>query len=118
MKYSELENKIVVDKKGRKVGKIVRIDVHSSMDKEEAVFFAIIHIAHTFRRNHYFPMPLDSHVLTQVEENILSLDMTRKEFDKIVKRYDVDRKIKARTAKLKEASAQDKAIALSAWARF
>jgi len=118
MKYADLVNKVIEDKDGKRIGKIIRVDTHSSMDKEEAVFLAIIQIHHFFRRDHYFPMPLNAPTLTRVQENTMRLDMTKKEFTKRVKLYDTDRKIKAKTADLAKASDQDKALAISAWTRW
>ncbi|NHJ33203.1 MAG: hypothetical protein FK732_10090 [Asgard group archaeon] len=117
MKYSELVNKIVVDKDGKKIGRIVRIDTLSSMDREEAVFLAIIHIQRIIK-SQYFPMPLNAPILTRIQHNTLRLDMTKKEFMEIVKQYNAERKIKVKTADLAKASDHDKAIALSAWTRF
>ena len=118
MKFSELENKLVVDINSKKIGKIIRVDVHSSMDKEEAIFLAIIQIHHFFRSDHYFPMSVNSPILTRVQQDTLRLDMTKKEFDKIVKQYDTERKLKAKNADLAKASDHDKALALSAWTRW
>ncbi len=118
MKFADLVYKIVVDKNGKKIGKIVRVDVHSSMDKEEAVILAIIQIHHVFRRDHYFPMPVNAPTLTRVQENTIRLEITKKEFTKRVKLYDLDRKIKAITADLAKASDKDKALALSAWTKW
>jgi len=118
MKFSELENKLVVDIDGKKLGTIIRVDVHSSMDKEEAIFLAIIKIHHFFRRDHYFPMPVNAPILTRVEQNTLRLDITKKEFALIVKQYDTERKLKVKNADLAKASDNDKALALSAWSRW
>lgn len=118
MKFSELENKLVVDKNGEKIGKIIRIDMQSSIGDDEADYFAIIQIHHLIRRNHHFPMPINTLVLSRVQENTLRLEMTKKEFTKLVKHYDAERKIKAKSAKMAEPSDQDKAIALTAWSRF
>ena len=118
MKFADLVNKIVVDRDGKKIGKIVRVDVHSSMDKEEAVILALIQIHHVFRRDHYFPMPVNAPTLTRVQENIIRLEITKKEFTKRVKLYDTDRKLKAKTADLAKPSNQDKALAISAWTRW
>jgi hypothetical protein len=118
MKYSELEEKMVMDKNGKKIGKIVRIDTLSSFGEEEVKFFAIIQIHHFFRKNHFFPMPLNSLVLSRVQEDILRLDITKEEFTRLVKQYDTDRKIKAKTADLAKPSDQEKALALSAWTRW
>ncbi len=118
MKYSELENKLVVDIEGKKIGTIIRVDVHSSLDKEEAIFLAIIQIHHFFRRDHYFPMPVNAPILTRVKHNTLRLDMTKKEFALIVKQYDTERKLNVKNTDLAKASDHDKAIALSAWTRL
>jgi len=118
MKFADLVNKIVVDKNGKRIGKIVRVDVHSSMENEEAIILAIIQIHHVFRRDHFFPMPINAPILTRVQENTIRLDMTKKEFTKRVKLYDLDRKIKAKTADLAKASGKDKALALSAWTKW
>ena len=118
MKYSELENKLVVDKNGEKIGKIIRIDMLSSIGDDEGDYFAIIQIHHLIRRNHHFPIPLNTLVLSRIQENTLRLEMTKKEFSKMVKQYDTKRKLKAKNADLAEASDTNKAIALSAWARF
>ena len=118
MKYSELEDKLVVDKNGEKIGKIVRIDMLSSIGDDDANYFAIIQIHHLIRRSHHFPMPLNTLVLSRVQENTLRLEMTKKEFSKMVKQYGTERKLKAKNADLAEASNHDKAIALSAWSRF
>ena len=117
MKYYELENKLVVDIAGKKLGKIVRIDVHSSMDTE-AVFFAIIRIHSIFRRNRKFPMPLNAQILTRIQQDTLRLDITKKEFSTRVKQYETERKLKVKNADLAKASDHDKAIALSAWTRW
>ena len=118
MKYSELENMLVIDKNGEKIGKIVRIDMLSSISDEEASYFAIIQIHHLIRRNHNFPMPLNTLVLTRVQEKILRLDMTKKEFSDLVKRYEAERKIKAKSAKMAEASVENKALAITLWGRY
>lgn len=118
MKFSELENKLVVDKNGEKIGKIVRIDMLSSIGDDNADYFAIIQIHHLIRKSHHFPMPLNTLVLTRVQENTLRLEMTKKEFSKLVKQYEAERKMKAKVAKMAEVSAEDKAIAIALWARF
>ena len=118
MKYSELENKLVVDKNGEKIGRILRIDMLSTIGDDEADYFAIIQIHHLIRRSHHFPMPLNTLVLTRVQENTLRLEMTKKEFSNMVKQYEAERKLKAKSAKLGEVSAEDKAVAISLWARW
>ncbi len=118
MKYSELEDKLVVDKNGEKIGKIARIDMLSSIGDDDANYFAIIQIHHLIRRSHYFPMPLNTLVLTRVQENTLRMEMTKKEFSKMVKEYEVERKIRAKSAKMADVSAEDKAIATALWARW
>ena len=118
MKYSELENMLIIDKNGEKIGKIIRIDMLSLIGDDEGDYFAIIQIHHLIRRNHHFPIPLNTLVLTRVQENTLRLDMIKKEFSKIVKQYDTERKLKAKNADLAKASDINKAIALSAWARY
>jgi hypothetical protein len=109
MKLTDLKNKQVISKDGKKLGKIIRIDSQSTIGDDDADYFAIIQI-HPFIRRRFFPMSVNSLVLTRVEENVLQLDMTKKDFFKLVKQYETERKIKAKEAKMAEISAENKEL--------
>ncbi len=117
MKFSELENKQIISRDGKKLGKIVRIDMQSSIGDDDADYFAIIQIHHFIKRQ-FFPMPINSLVLTRVQEDVLQLDMTKKNFFELVKQYETERKMKAKAGKMADVSDKDKAVASTLWSRI
>jgi hypothetical protein len=116
--YLKLLSKNVVDRNGKKLGTVIRVeDFYDSVTMEQATPFALIEIPILFRKNGIFPFPLVSSKQFQVMEDTVYLDITKKEFMQMFKFYEAERKLKAKTAKLQEPSAHDAAIAVNAWQR-
>ena len=111
-------SKTIIDRDGQKLGKIIRIDDIMIKKLEETKPFAVILIKHLVFRNRIFPMPIDSPTQFNVTENIVQLTITKKEFTKLFKLYQTERKIKAKSAKLMEVSDNDAAVASTLWARW
>jgi hypothetical protein len=113
-----LIDKNVVDRNGKKIGTIIRVeDFFDSITMEQATPFAIIEIPHIFKKNSLFPLPLVSARQFQVIENMVYLDITRKEFDRMFKFYKEERKLRIKSAKLAKVSAHDAALAKMWWGK-
>ncbi len=118
MNYSELVSKTVVDRNGKKLGKIIRIDSITEIGKKQGTSYAIIQIPRFLRKDCKFPLPLISQdQIVNQDENIL-LNITKANFSEMVKRYETERKVKAKTAKLSKVSEKDAATAAALWARW
>ena len=77
MDYLKLTSKNVVDRNGKEIGTVIRIeDFFDSVTMEQATPFAIIEIPLRFRKNGIFPFPLVSAKLYQVMEDTVYLDIT------------------------------------------
>ena len=114
MNYLELVGKTVVDRDGKKLGKITRIDGVSKNDKNEEICYLIIQIKQILRRAFHFPFSLTSSNNTRINKNQeLQLDILKKEFLQMIRRYEAERKMIAKKAKLGEVSNNDTAAALS-----
>lgn len=118
MNYSELISKTVVDKNGKKLGRIIRIDRLAEIGTKQESSYAIIQIQRFLRKECQFPLPLISpEQLINQGQNVL-LDITKANFSMMIKRYETDRKIKAKTAKLSKVSEKDAATASALWGRW
>ncbi|NHJ48023.1 MAG: hypothetical protein FK733_09570 [Asgard group archaeon] len=92
-------------------------DFFDSITMEQATPFAIIEIPHIFKKNSLFPLPLISAKQFQIMEDLVYIDITKKEFYRMFKLYQAERKLRIKSAKLAKVSAQDAAIAKIAWSR-
>lgn len=118
MEYMKLVSKSVVDRNGKKLGLVVRVDdFFDSMTMEQATPFAIIKLSNPFKRNNFFPLPLVSARQFQVLKDTIYLDISKKEFLQMYKLYEEERKLKVKSAKLKGVSAVDAAIARMWWGK-
>ncbi|NHJ48022.1 MAG: hypothetical protein FK733_09565 [Asgard group archaeon] len=112
-------SKRVVDKYGKELGTVIRVeDYFDSVTMEQATPFAVIEIPKRFRKAGIFPFPLVSSEQFQVMEDTVYLNITKKEFTKMFNLYNAERKLKAKTAKLREATGEEKALALMIHSRF
>ncbi|MGC9781569.1 MAG: PRC-barrel domain-containing protein [Candidatus Heimdallarchaeota archaeon] len=116
--YSELVSKTVVDRNGKKLGKIIRIDSITEIGKKQETSYAIIHIQRFLRKDCQFPLPLISPDQIVNQDQDVLLDITKENFSQMIKRYEIERKIKAKNAKLSKVSEKDAATAIALWARW
>jgi hypothetical protein len=116
--YIKLTSKLVFDKNGKKLGTIIRVeDFFDSLTMEQSTPFAIIDLSTFFKRNNFFPLPLVSARQFQLMDDSVYLDISKKDFLRMYKLYNEERKLKVKSAKFKEVSAQDAAIAKTWWGK-
>ncbi|NHJ40742.1 MAG: hypothetical protein FK731_11985 [Asgard group archaeon] len=119
MEYMKLVSKSVLDRNGKKLGLVVRVDdFFDSMTMEQATPFAIIKLSNPFKRNNFFPLPLVSARQFQVVEDSVYLDISKKDFMRMYKLYNEERKLKVKSAKFKDVNAQDAAMAKMWWGKI
>ncbi|MHA1245386.1 MAG: hypothetical protein ACTSP7_12550 [Candidatus Heimdallarchaeota archaeon] len=118
MNYSELVSKTVVDKAGKKLGKIIRIDGLTEIDKKQETSYAIIQIRRLLRQDCHFPLPLISQDQITVQDENVILNITKTAFSEMIIKYETERKVRAKTAKLAKVSEKDAATATALWGRW
>ncbi|NHJ48021.1 MAG: hypothetical protein FK733_09560 [Asgard group archaeon] len=118
MDYLKLVSKKVVDRDGKKIGKVIRIEDHfDSVTSEQVIPDAIIEVS-LFLRKAIYPMPIVSPDQFQVIDDTVYLDMSKNEFMQMFKLHEAQRKLKVKAAKMQEVSKTDEAVARKGRSRF
>ncbi|NHJ03315.1 MAG: hypothetical protein EAX90_00670 [Candidatus Heimdallarchaeota archaeon] len=117
MNEKKIINKIAYDINGKKLGRIVKIE--KVMQKELREGKTQIYIQKNFILRTTLQILLDAKEILNVDKNNVTINITKDEFDSIVKQAIAYRKHMIDSAKLSEASATDKASAMSfSWGKI
>jgi len=112
MENTQIKMKTLLGKDGEKLGKILRVDERSGYDDQIEYFYVIQYQATKWKKS-IFELPMKSYPPKNVTADSVTLGLSEKAFEHLIKQYETERKIKAKNAKLQKASSTDKALAIS-----
>ncbi|HUU76770.1 MAG TPA: hypothetical protein VMX55_00395 [candidate division Zixibacteria bacterium] len=117
MNEKKIINKIACDINGKKLGRIIKIEKIMQRELKEGI--TQIYIQKKFMLRTTLQVHLDAKEILNVDKNNVIINITKVEFDSIVKQAIAYRKHMIDSAKLSEASATDKASAMSfSWGKI
>lgn len=117
MNEKKIINKIACDINRKKLGRIVKIE--KVMQKELKEGITQIYIQKKFILRTTLQVHLDAKEILNVDKNNVTINITKDEFDSIVKQAIAYRKHMVDSAKFSDASATDKASAMAfSWGKI
>ena len=114
---SNLVAKTALDKKGVKLGKIIREDSVLTDNSGVREYYAVIRYQ-TFPREFNYSLPLETYEILSIDDKTVAFDITKKEFQSLIKQLKLARKIRAKSAKFGEADKNDQAAAVAYRMKF
>ncbi|MBN1327839.1 MAG: hypothetical protein JXA54_00065 [Candidatus Heimdallarchaeota archaeon] len=117
MENSQMISKTALDERGKKLGKIIRLDETPTGTPEVKDYYAIIHVKR-FLGSYKFPLPLETYQPLSDSDTTITFAITKQEFKLIVDQHLATIKLKTKESKFGKVKGTDRAMAISYRRKF